>query len=101
MKFRAARSEADAFEIRKRAERRLYALKEARPKAKGGGEKGVGRKGKNAVFPKNRISTLADVGIDKILLSCINGALWSPHPSRRDRGRDREDSRHRPVEPKR
>ena len=37
--------EADAFEIRKRAERRLYEVKEEKPKAKG--TRGIGR-------PKNR-----------------------------------------------
>lgn len=35
------------------------------PKAKGGAEPGVGRRGKNAVPQGNRIPTLAELGIDK------------------------------------
>lgn len=57
--------EADAFEIRVRAERRLGELMAAQPKAKGGSEAGVGRRG-NAGLPKTLI-TLADAGIDKNL----------------------------------
>jgi hypothetical protein len=33
--------------------------------AKGGGEKGVGRRGKNAGLPATRIPTLADQGVDR------------------------------------
>jgi hypothetical protein len=37
------------------------------PKSKGGGEKGIGRKGKNAGSEKTRIKTLAEQKIDKNL----------------------------------
>ena len=57
--------EADAIEIRLRAERRLGEMMEAQPKAKGGADRGVGRRG-NAGFSKPRI-TLAEAGIDKNL----------------------------------
>jgi hypothetical protein len=52
---------------RSRAERRLGEMMAAQPKAKGGGEKGVGRRG-NAGFKKTRIvATLVEAGIDKNL----------------------------------
>jgi N6-adenosine-specific RNA methylase IME4 len=64
--------EIDAAEIRMRAERRLGEMIIAQKKtvglAKGGAEKGVGRRGAdNAVPQENRIPTLAEVGIDKKL----------------------------------
>lgn len=59
----------DAAEVRMWAERKLGELTRELPKAKGGGEKGVGRRGKNAVASCNRIPTtptLAEQGIAKI-----------------------------------
>jgi N6-adenosine-specific RNA methylase IME4 len=56
--------EADAFEIRKRAERRLGVMMEAQPKAKGAREPGTNR-GTTRVAEKP--ASLDDAGIDKNL----------------------------------
>ena len=64
--------EVDAAEIRIRAERRLGELLKEMPKAKGGAEKGVGRRGKqcgSVSEPHSTTPTLADQGIDKKLSS--------------------------------
>lgn len=56
-----------ATEIRLRAERRAGELLKKIEKSKGGGEPGVGRRGKNAVTNSNRISPskLSDLGVTK------------------------------------
>jgi N6-adenosine-specific RNA methylase IME4 len=61
--------EADALELRLRAERRVGEMMAAQPKAKGGAEPGVGRRG-NAGSEETRIDapiTYAEAGIDKNL----------------------------------
>ena len=70
--------EADAFEIRKRAERRLYEVKEEKPKAKG--TRGTGRPkiGGLSKKPPKGEATLADLGVDKNLLARINVAGQMP-----------------------
>jgi hypothetical protein len=68
--------EADALEIRMRAERRLGEMQKAQPKAKGGAEKGVGRRG-NAGSEKTHI-TLAEAGIDKNLAHRARQAAAMP-----------------------
>jgi phage N-6-adenine-methyltransferase len=61
--------EADAAEIRIRAERRIGEMMASSPKAKGGAEKGVGRRGKECGLLENPHSaaSLAEAGIDKNL----------------------------------
>ena len=54
-----------ATNVRLRAERRAGELLAKMEKNKGGGERGVGRRGKNAVAANDRIPTLADLGISK------------------------------------
>jgi hypothetical protein len=74
-----------AVEFRKRAERRLGEVMRDLPKAKGGGEKGVGRRGKNAGPPRPHIKPLADYGIDKNLggrlLGCAKTHQINQSPS--------------------
>jgi hypothetical protein len=63
----ARRYEADAWQ-RYLASRVFRGGLAKMPKARGGGEPGVGRRGKNAVPQENRIAsppTLADLGLDK------------------------------------
>lgn len=72
-RYQRSRSAAEdsgvsAAVIARRAERRLGELIAELPKAKGGSERGVGRRGKNAVARSDRIPetpTLADQGITK------------------------------------
>jgi N6-adenosine-specific RNA methylase IME4 len=78
--------EVDAAEIRIRAERRLGELIRAQSKTvglnKGGGEKGVGRAGKNAVVIHDRIITppLKEAGISKDLSSRAQKLAAVPEP---------------------
>jgi hypothetical protein len=59
-------AERRAAEIRLRAERKAGQLLAAMPKAKGGGEEGVGRGGaKNGVARDDSIKTLSDLGISR------------------------------------
>jgi N6-adenosine-specific RNA methylase IME4 len=55
----------DATEIRMRAERRAGELLREMEKNKGGGERGVGRRGRNAVAANDRIPRLSDLGVSK------------------------------------
>jgi hypothetical protein len=68
---RDAQLVAWSVELKERAGRRLGEVMDEERRAgrlaKGGAEKGVGRRGKNAGLPETRIPTLADHGIDKNL----------------------------------
>jgi N6-adenosine-specific RNA methylase IME4 len=55
----------DATEIRVRAERRAGELLAEMEKNKGAREQGVGRRGKNAVAPSDRVAKLSDLGVSK------------------------------------
>lgn len=71
-----------ATEIRRRAERRGGELNEEPSKAgllsKGGAEKGIARRGKNAGLSATRIPALADLGIDKHLADRMRKAAAMP-----------------------
>lgn len=69
---------AYAAEYRKRAERKVGELIEQLPKAKGGAEKGVGRRGKNAGPQATRIQTLEKQGVDKHLADRARKAWRMP-----------------------
>jgi hypothetical protein len=59
-------AEDRCYEIRRRAEAKAAKLYDQQEKAKGGGEVGVGRRGKkNGVAPPDPIPTLADLGTSK------------------------------------
>jgi hypothetical protein len=58
-------AERKAVEIRLRAERKAGQLLAQMDRSKGGGEKGVGRRGKNAVDQHDSIPTLEELGISR------------------------------------
>lgn len=70
--------EANAYELRARAERRLGEMMEVQPKAKGGehgGKKPLDGIRKN---PSNPVATLAEAGIDKNLAHRARAAAKRP-----------------------
>ena len=68
--------EADAFEIRKRAERRLGEIIEKAPKAKGGGD----QKSDHRVRKRPGDKTLESQGVDKNLADRARKAASTPRP---------------------